>query len=88
MDQNLHTTEEGSRRLGIGFELGIVLVREERNELLRDVLQGLRRVAIQVRVGAQQESCAVAGSAAERERLSRFGTRRGAETAVMLLAST
>ena len=39
------TTEEGSRRLGIGFELGIVLVREERNELLREV-------AIQVRVGA------------------------------------
>ena len=40
------TGEEGSR-LGIGFALRIVLVlvREERNELLRDV-------AIQVRVGA------------------------------------
>ena len=44
-NKKLTTTEEGSRRLGIGFELGIVLVHEERNELLRDG-------AIQVRVGA------------------------------------
>ena len=38
-------TEAKGSRLGIGFELRIVLVLEERNELLRDV-------AIQVRVGA------------------------------------
>ena len=36
-NKKLTTTEEGSRRLGIGIELGIVFVREERNELLRDV---------------------------------------------------
>ena len=35
-NKKLTTTEEGSRRLGIGIELGIVLVHEERNELLRD----------------------------------------------------
>ena len=40
----LPAEEEGSR-LGIGFELRLVLALEERNELLRDG-------AIQVRVGA------------------------------------